>query len=392
MTTHREHSARENFTVSVMAENNSTLDIDSVCSKPTLPLFALYTVFLVLIMLATIFGNVLVITAVYLYHRLRRMTNFFIISLAVSDLFVALGHLPLRIDLSVHNNNWCFDKAPGVVTTCAYWIVMDTVFSSASICNLVVISIDRFLAITKPFEYQRRMTKKVGFSLIAFVWVYAMLWGALSLIDWTADSSNNPHIKVAWSKSKERICGKNDRIYYTVAMAVAFFLPLLIVIITYACVFRVAFIQAKAVASLDPTKGKRHILRELKATKTIAVVIGVFIVCWLPSFIVIVMSLWCEPCFDPFITNRALSYAIRITFIFVLPVMNSSLNPLIYTLFNKEFRSAFSRMLCRNRDASRSDAMDEVSVTEAASARMSTVRSSGRKSCISMNGRDKRPS
>ena len=390
MTSHREHSARENFTI--MADNNSTLDTDSVCSEPTLPLFKLYTTFLVLIMLATIFGNVLVITAVYLYHRLRRMTNFFIISLAISDLFVALIHLPLRIDQSVHNNNWCFDKSPGVVTTCAYWIVMDTVFSSASICNLVVISIDRFLAITKPFQYQRRMTKKVGFSLIAFVWVYAMLWGTLSLIDWTAEPRENPHISVRFSPSKERTCGKNDKIYYTVAMAVALFLPLLIVIITYSCVFRVAFIQAKAVASLDPTKGKRHILRELKATKTIAVVIGVFIVCWLPSFILIVISLWCEDCFDPFITNRALSYAIRITFIFVLPVMNSSLNPLIYTLFNKEFRSAFSRMLCRNRHASRSDAMDEVSVTEATSARMSTTKSSGRKSWISMNGRDKRPS
>lgn len=375
-----------------MADNSSTRDFDLVCSEPTLPLFKLYTAFLVLIMLATIFGNVLVITAVYLYHRLRRMTNFFIISLAISDLFVALIHLPLRIDQSVHNNNWCFDKAPGVVTTCAYWIVMDTVFSSASICNLVVISIDRFLAITKPFQYQRRMTKKVGFSLIAFVWVYAMLWGTLSLIDWTAGPKNNPHISVKRSLSHERTCGKNDKIYYTVAMAVAFFLPLLIVIVTYSCVFRVAFIQAKAVASLDPTKGKRHILRELKATKTIAVVIGVFIVCWLPFFILIVMSLWCAPCFDPFITNRALSYAIRITFIFVLPVMNSSLNPLIYTLFNKEFRSAFSRMLCRKRDASRSDAMDEVSVTEAASTRMSATRSSGRKSWISMNGRDKRPS
>ena len=375
-----------------MADNSSTQDFDLVCSEPTLPLFKLYTAFLVLIMLATIFGNVLVITAVYLYHRLRRMTNFFIISLAISDLFVALIHLPLRIHQSVHNNNWCFDKAPGVVTTCAYWIVMDTVFSSASICNLVVISIDRFLAITKPFQYQRRMTKKVGFSLIAFVWVYAMLWGTLSLIDWTAGPKNNPHISVKKSLSHERTCGKNDKIYYTVAMAVAFFLPLLIVIVTYSCVFRVAFIQAKAVASLDPTKGKRHILRELKATKTIAVVIGVFIVCWLPFFILIVISLWCAPCFDPFITNRALSYAIRITFIFVLPVMNSSLNPLIYTLFNKEFRSAFSRMLCRKRDASRSDAMDEVSVTEAASTRMSATRSSGRKSWISMNGRDKRPS
>lgn len=382
-----------------MAANNSTATLAPdeyfVCRQATKPEFILNSVFLVLIMLATLFGNALVITAVYLFHRLRRMTNFFIISLAVSDLLVALGHLPLRIDESVHNNNWCFDKTPNDVTTCAYWIVMDTVFSCASICNLVVISIDRFLAITKPFEYQNRMTKRVGFSLIAFVWLYAMLWGVLSLVDWTRDpNSTREHIFVDFNtRTNERKCGKNDKVYYTSAMAVAFFLPLLIVIVTYSCVFRVAFTQAKAVALLDPNKGKKHILRELKATKTIAVVIGVFIVCWLPSFILMVLSLWCEQCFTPFVTNKDLSLAVRIIFVFVLPVMNSSLNPVIYTVFNQEFRMAFSRMLCRSR-APRSTADVEFSVTEqtafsATRAKVQTVGDSGRKTWFSMNGRGK---
>ena len=374
-----------------MDANNSTPSGDlEVCEESTKPLFILYTVFLVLIMLATIFGNLLVISAVYLYHRLRRMTNFFIISLAVSDLCVALGHLPLRIDTSVHNNNWCFDKEEGDFTTCAYWVVMDTVFSSASMCNLVIISIDRFLAITKPFEYQSRMTKRVGFSLIAFVWVYAMLWGVLSLVNWEGGSQSNIEVSTIGGRS----CAKNDKIYYTTAMAVAFFLPLLIVIVTYSCVFRVAFTQAKAVASLDPNKGKRRILRELKATKTISVVIGVFIVCWLPAFILIVMSFWCSVCFESFQKNPTLAQVVTIPFISVLPVMNSSLNPLIYTVFNKEFRAAFSRMLCRRREASRNNALDEVSVTEANYFRTSPAsqRSSGCKSWIRMNGKAKQQS
>lgn len=374
-----------------MDANNSTPSGDlEVCEESTKPLFILNTVFLVLIMLATIFGNLLVISAVYLYHRLRRMTNFFIISLAVSDLCVALGHLPLRIDNSVHNNHWCFDKEEGDFTTCAYWVVMDTVFSSASMCNLVIISIDRFLAITKPFEYQSRMTKRVGFSLIAFVWVYAMLWGVLSLVNWEGGSQSNIEVSTIGGRS----CAKNDKIYYTTAMAVAFFLPLLIVIVTYSCVFRVAFTQAKAVASLDPNKGKRRILRELKATKTISVVIGVFIVCWLPAFILIVMSFWCSVCFESFQKSPTLAQVVTIPFISVLPVMNSSLNPLIYTVFNKEFRAAFSRMLCRHREASRNNALDEVSVTEANYFRTSPAsqRSSGCKSWIRMNGKAKQQS
>ena len=379
---------------------SSTPDpFDRVCSQPTKPMLIVYTIFLVLIMAATIFGNALVITAVYLSYRLRRMTNFFIISLAVSDLLVGLGHLPLRIDMSVHNFNWCFDRASGVVTTCAYWIVMDTVFSSASICNLAVISIDRFLAITKPFDYQTKMTNRVGFSLIAFVWVYAMLWGVLSLVDWTGSTApDRRHIAVYFDPTGERRCGKNDRLYYTVAMALAFFLPLLVVIIAYSCVFRVAFTQAKAVASLDPNKNQRRILRELKATKTIAIVIGCFIVSWLPFFIVTVISLWCTKCMQPFITSRALSYFVRISFVFVLPVINSSLNPLIYTVFNKEFRNAFKKMLCRRRwaaagSAGGGDTMDEMSVTDATTARLNPPSKNSRsRSWMGMNGRDNRPS
>lgn len=84
--------------------------------------------------------------------------------------------------------------------------------------------------------------KKVGFLLIVFVWVYVMLWGILSLIDWIVDLSNDFYISVIWSKLFEWICGKKDKIYYVVVMVVVFFLFLLIVIVIYFCVFCVVFI------------------------------------------------------------------------------------------------------------------------------------------------------
>lgn len=127
----------------------------------------------------------------------------------------------------------------------------------------------------------------------------------------------------------------------------------------------------------DLIKGKRYILCELKVIKIIVVVIGGFIVCWLLFFIIIVMSLWCVYCFDLFIMNRVLFYVIRIMFIFVLFVMNSLFNLLIYMFFNKEFCFVFSWMLCRNKGVLWSDVMDEVFVIEVVSVRMSVMRSSG---------------
>lgn len=351
-----------NTTTTATAPVSTQPSYEEACESATKPWLIVYSIFLVLIMFTTLLGNVLVVTAVYLTNRLHRMTNYFIVSLAVSDLLVALVHLPLRIDQSVHNFNWCFDRNSGI-TTCTYWIVSDTIFSSASICNLAVISIDRFLAITKPFSYQNIMTKKVGASLIAFVWIYSSLWGILSLINWTQPSDES--IFVNWGPTNERYCTKNDPVYYTVAMSVAFFLPLLIIIITYSCVFRVAYTHAKAMASHDPSRSHRNVVRELKATKMVAVVIGAFILCWLPSFTLIVISLWCVPCMKPFQDSEALSYSIRIVFIFVLPVMNSCINPLIYAVFNKEFRVAFKRMLSRfvGRDM-RGNGTEDFSMTE----------------------------
>lgn len=81
------------------------------------------------------------------------MINFFIILFVVFDLFVVFGYFLFCIDISVYNNYWCFDKGEGDFMICVYWIVMDIVFSSVFMCNLVVIFIDCFLVIIKFFEY-----------------------------------------------------------------------------------------------------------------------------------------------------------------------------------------------------------------------------------------------
>ncbi|XP_031569468.1 octopamine receptor 1-like [Actinia tenebrosa] len=366
--------------------NTTTVDPFALCKNPTSPWFIVYTTFLVLILLATLFGNGLVVLSVYVFARLRRVSNMFIVSLAVSDLLVALASLPLRIDQSVHNMNWCSSTA-----TCVFWVSTDGIWSAASICNLVIISIDRFLAITKPFAYQEKMTKTVCLGLITFVWVYAVTWGLLSLIYWS--NGEEP----AWTgvfSTGEHYCQKNDRFYYTATFVFAIFIPLVIIIITYASIFKVALMQAKMLASQDPTRrGHRRSVRELKATKTIAIVIGVFVVCWLPAFVIITISLWCSPndCFSGFAKYPAFSLAIRIPFVFVLPILNSSVNPIIYAVYNKEFRDAFRKML--RLDSGRqsgADYLEEYSCTEPTHVRrLLDSNSKGSRIDTNMNGGSK---
>ena len=94
-------------------------------------------IILVVINALVLAGNTLVILAVFLSSKLRTVTNLFIVSLAVSDLLLGVSVLPFSIAYTVFES-WLFVKA-----LCSMWQAIDVWLSTASILNLVVISLDR---------------------------------------------------------------------------------------------------------------------------------------------------------------------------------------------------------------------------------------------------------
>ncbi|KAG7231936.1 hypothetical protein INR49_010079 [Caranx melampygus] len=115
---------------------------------------------LFLLIVSTLLGNTLVCAAVVKFRHLRsKVTNFFVISLAVSDLFVAVLVMPWEAITEV-TGTWLFGRFCGV------WIAFDIMCSTASILNLCIISMDRYWAIASPFKYERKMTHRVAFVMI----------------------------------------------------------------------------------------------------------------------------------------------------------------------------------------------------------------------------------
>lgn len=92
------------------------------------------------------------------------------------------------------------------------------------------------------------------------------------------------------------------------------------------------------------SKESRESKRERKAAKTLAVVTGAFIVCWLPFFIMALIASSCENCN---ISKNVM------TFTLWLGYLNSTLNPIIYTIFSPEFRAAFKKILFGNQKRKR---------------------------------------
>lgn len=178
---------------------------------------------LTLITLITIVGNVLVILSVFTYKPLRIVQNFFIVSLAVADLTVAILVLPLNVAYYIRGR-WDFG-----IHVCKMWLTSDVMCCTASILHLCVIALDRYWAITDPINYaQKRNVERVLF-LIAGVWILSFVISSPPLLgwnDWPSDFHSNTPCELT-----------SEPGYVIYSSLGSFFLPLLIMTIVYIEIF-----------------------------------------------------------------------------------------------------------------------------------------------------------
>ncbi|XP_034939360.1 putative tyramine receptor 2 [Chelonus insularis] len=358
------------------------------------------------LVLATVLGNALVILSVFTYRPLRIVQNFFIVSLAVADLAVAILVMPFNVAYLLLGK-WIFG-----IHLCKLWLTCDVLCCTASILNLCAIALDRYWAITDPINYAQKRTLKRVLATIAGVWI---LSGAIS----------SPPL-AGWNDWPEEIepgtpCQLTQRQGYVIYSSLgSFFIPLLLMSLVYLEIFLATRrrlrerarqsrlgavastrqkheaddaeesvssetnhnerstprVQAKrslvvvddeaatevtinATPSRTSSHPRRHgvttmnttsttvyqfieerqrisLSKERRAARTLGVIMGVFVVCWLPFFLMYVIVPFCPACCP---SERV------VYFITWLGYVNSALNPLIYTIFNLDYRRAFRRLL-----------------------------------------------
>ncbi|XP_076682686.1 dopamine D2-like receptor isoform X2 [Andrena cerasifolii] len=148
-------------------ECGPTADVDQKTNANTW-----WALILVIVPCLTLFGNVLVILAVVRERALQTVTNYFIVSLAVADLLVAVLVMPFAVYVLV-NGSW---SLPGFV--CDFYIAMDVTCSTSSIFNLVAISIDRYIAVTQPIKYAKHKNNRRVWLTILLVWAISAAIGS----------------------------------------------------------------------------------------------------------------------------------------------------------------------------------------------------------------------
>ncbi|XP_043938950.1 D(1) dopamine receptor-like [Protopterus annectens] len=313
---------------------------------------------LFLLILSTLLGNTLVCAAVIKFRHLRsKVTNFFVISLAVSDLFVAVLVMPWRAITEVAGF-WPFGDF------CDIWVAFDIMCSTASILNLCIISVDRYWAIASPFRYERKMTQRVAFVMIGVAWLLSILISFIPVqLNWhKADSFlTMEHPDIVFNQSLNENCDSSlNRTYAISSSFISFYIPVAIMIVTYTRIYRIAQKQIRRISSLEravehaqncqgtddcPHEAslKTSFKKETKVLKTLSIIMGVFVFCWLPFFVLNCLVPFCdstlqEPGQLPCVSETTFSIFVWFGW------ANSSLNPIIYA-FNADFRKAFATIL-----------------------------------------------
>ncbi|XP_028391610.1 octopamine receptor beta-3R-like [Dendronephthya gigantea] len=311
------------------------------------------TVLLSVLIPAIIIGNGLVILAFGTTRRLRTTTNYFVVSLAFADIMVGLLSLPIFTVVIYKNTQWFIDN-PDMNNL---WKAVDMITSIASITNLMYISIDRYVCIQYPLRYYGMVTRKKVIVMIIVSWMY----GAL----------NFTLIQATYRRRMPRL---DVNLAVTI---LAFIIPLLVILVMYGKVGKIALNHRVRIMAIDQEqraaqgyqnsspndqessrengqdtdkdgrrtshKNKRIIslLAELKATRTLAVVVGAFVLCFIGYFVILLHTTIC-------LSWRSLKCKPARTEVVVamqwIKYFNSSLNPLIYSVMNGEMRRAMKRL------------------------------------------------
>lgn len=192
------------------------------------PYTTLQAVVLVLVLgsiiIGTVIGNILVCVAVCLVKKLRRPYNYLLVSLAVSDLCVALLVMPIALLYEIIGS-WSFGPI-----MCDLWVSFDVLSCAASILNLCVISVDRYNAITKPLEYGVKRTPKRMILCVSFVWLGAACISIPPLL-----IMGNEH---TYSETGPARCAVCQNFFYQIYATIAsFYIPLIVMIVVYYKIF-----------------------------------------------------------------------------------------------------------------------------------------------------------
>ncbi|XP_026211038.1 sphingosine 1-phosphate receptor 3 [Anabas testudineus] len=286
--------------------NRSTIDTSPGTVDPRTIVFLIICSFIIL-------ENLTVLIAIWRNHRFHNRMYYFIGNLALCDLLAGVAYLV----------NLLLSGEKTLQLSTSVWFVREGsmfVALSASIFSLLAIAIERHLTMIKMRPYDANKNYRV-FLLIGICWLIAISLGALPILGWNC-LYNLPDCSIIFPLYSKK---------YLAFCITVFMVLLLAMTVLYARIYILVKSSSQKVSKHSNSEHAMSLLR------TVIIVVGVFIVCWMPIFVLFLVDVACvQPC--PILYKAHWFIAVA--------VLNSAMNPIIYTLASREMRRAFLGLVC----------------------------------------------
>ncbi|XP_056322448.1 trace amine-associated receptor 13c-like [Danio aesculapii] len=299
-------------------------DINSSCVKEQHSShgYIIIYVFVSLLSVWTVCLNLLVIISISHFKKLHTPTNMIILSLAVTDLLVGLV-MPIEAIRQIETC-WYFRD-----TFCGLYLIFILLLLSASLGNLVLIAVDRYVAVSHPLLYPQKITISKTIMSICLNWVCFSTYCTTFVV-------NNGHFVTS---HRTDVCYGQclfmmSFTWIVIDLFVGFMFPCMLIITLYLRIFYVVHQQVKVINSLMKggkcvTEGSVRRKSESKAALTLGIIVTGYMLSWIP---------YC-------ICSLTVNSSTTINVLLLLVYANSGMNPLVYALFYPWFKKTAKLIL-----------------------------------------------
>ena len=319
--------------------------------------YTFLAVTMIIIAILAIVFNSIVVYAFITYRKLRTSaTNYFVISLAISDLLTSGLVTTFKAETSLKYQKWTHGEF-----MCNFYTTMYLLAVPSTVINLCAFTVDRFLVLRMPLRYNSFMPPKRAALIISCLWIYAITWACLPVMGWKL-SPGQPSVQ------GDFCLFSSVRTYNITVNIVNFLLPMIFMAIFWSFIYSIVHQHRKRVLKIERSlslntndssnssnninangeghamthlapknerRERKRIRRNVRGCRYLGFIVVLFYFCWLPYVTASMIGNLCRSCIAPYVLYDSL---------LALGFMNSALNPFLYPFHDKHFKEAFRDM------------------------------------------------
>ena len=335
------HNSRNRSSGIIEATDNSTQDC---IAHATLEGTVLKAVAYFVILIVSLVGNGFILLVIYKNKRLRRNINYFVLNMAVSDLFFPITIMPIEIvEIISGSKSWKVDS-PWILGNilCKLSYFLPDVSLVVSIESLVLISVDRFVAVVFPLK-ARRFTTKVHLISILCTWIIAIAVHAPYFYTFRLimDSDNKTYCKSNWGPAFDHV--ETHKKYVTATFITFVLVPITILAITYGTIAWALRAESKKMERESCNPATKLNEQSSKIIRSSVAIITAFAFCMIPQLVSMLTRVFVWDWQLPPIC--AFRKVVPFIATFMLNAW-SAVNPFICFIFIKSYQDTLKRVLC----------------------------------------------